>query len=139
MALPVWPAVLPQALRPNYSGAYGDGRLRSKTDAGGGKQRRRFSNTARPVQAEIWIDAGQKMALDDFLDLDIAGGALPFLMFDPERDGLALLDSAGNMILDSSGAPIGTRRHCIVQLDDMPQIASVGLRYRIGLSLFVMP
>jgi hypothetical protein len=139
MALPVWPAVLPQALRPNYSGAYGDGRLRSKTDAGGGKQRRRFSNAARPVRADIWIDEGQKIALDDFIDFDLVGGALPFLMFDPERDGLALIDGAGAVILDSSGAPIGTRRYRIVQLDDIPQIASVGRRYRIGLSLFVMP
>lgn len=79
MTTPAWPSTLPQAfLKDGFQHQLGDGRLRSPTDTGPGKERRRFSAVVDLVTARALMDDDQWDAFLDFIKTDIGGGTLAF-------------------------------------------------------------
>lgn len=140
MAVPIWPAELPQrVLRAGYSETFRDGVLRSKSDSGVGKVRRRYSSAALPVQAMISLYYSQKARLERFWDEDTGGGALPFIMPDQTHDGLPLLDSGGVPVLDGAGVPILVTANWLVRFSAAPQITPRGPIFSASLQLTVLP
>jgi hypothetical protein len=82
-----WPATLPQEiLVDGNSEAMGDGRLRSQTDTGPGKVRRRSTAMARPLSGSMMMSDDQLDAFEEFVLDDLGGGSLPFL-FPKTRGG----------------------------------------------------
>ncbi|WP_078709167.1 hypothetical protein [Consotaella salsifontis] len=75
----VWPATLPQRAQvEGYQAGLGDGRLRSTTDAGGAKVRRRFSYAPRPLKLTMEMNADQLATFQTFVEGSLGGGVLPF-------------------------------------------------------------
>lgn len=75
-----WPASLPQrAERPGYQSGTGDGRLRSDTDSGIAKVRRRFSAVPRPLQLQMLMTWDQLDTFKAFVADDLETGVLPFV------------------------------------------------------------
>lgn len=82
--IPVWPDTLPQHFdRQGFALAEGDGRLKSPTDTGPGKMRRRSTAIADPMQGRMSMRLAQILALRAFLKTDLAKGSLPFWLPDP--------------------------------------------------------
>ncbi|MFU0504005.1 hypothetical protein [Pseudaminobacter sp. NGMCC 1.201702] len=60
-----WPASLPQyLLRDGYSGGLGDGRIRSRPDAGPPKVRPRSSAMPEPLQGRMMMTGAQLAVLE---------------------------------------------------------------------------
>jgi len=84
MTVPAWPATLPQDFdRQGFVLAEGDGRLKSPTDTGPGKMRRRSTAVADPMQGQMTMRLAQVLTLRGFVANDTAGGSLPFSIPDP--------------------------------------------------------
>jgi uncharacterized protein YwlG (UPF0340 family) len=114
----VFPASLPQIMeRDGFSRGYGDGRLRSPTDAGGGKSRRRFSYMPEPVKGSIVMTGAQLAIFRAFIDETLKGGTLPFYF--PAQGEL------GQWIVKIGQA--------------MPSEAPMGLNWRVDLDLVRLP
>ncbi|WP_053081517.1 hypothetical protein [Methylobacterium aquaticum] len=95
MAIPFWPDELPKHFeREGFQRTRGDGRLRSKTTTGPGKERLRSRAIVDPFTAKLKVTRAQLRRFDAFLDQDLAGGTLPFLMPDP-LGGLPILVKIG--------------------------------------------
>ncbi|WP_119305216.1 hypothetical protein [Dongia deserti] len=79
MANPLWPASLPQdVLVDGYEHNWGVGTIRSQTDTGPAKQRRRFTAVPRPFKALTEVDRTQLATLYAFWRDTLAMGSLPF-------------------------------------------------------------
>jgi hypothetical protein len=140
MAIPVWPEELPQrVLRAGYSETFRDGLLRSRSDSGVGKVRRRYSSAALPVAATISLFFSQKARLERFWYEETGNGALPFTMPDQTHDGLPMLDGGGLPILNGSGLPVLVTSTWLVQFAAPPQIAPRGPIFSASLQLNVLP
>ena len=82
----VWPATLPQRMDVDgYQESLGDGRLRSQSDAGPAKVRRRFSAVPRPLSVSTELTSAQLATFKTFVVTTLAGGTLPFQM--PAQSG----------------------------------------------------
>lgn len=89
MSFPVWPATLPtRVLVDGYAERPADVVLRSKTDTGPGKARRRSTAARRPIKCTIAVDGVQLDDLEAFFDDTLKGGSIPFDWVHP-RTGLA--------------------------------------------------
>ena len=87
---PVWPATLPALTEvKNYSEQPPDTLLRSSTDTGPPKLRRRSTANIRPLSGVMLLTAAQTGILDTFFVDDLAGGALAFAGVHP-RTGVAI-------------------------------------------------
>lgn len=87
----VWPETLPQKLlRQGNSEALGDGLIETQPDQGPPQTRRRFTAVVRPLTGAMNMSGAQIAALIVFREVDLIGGALPFL-FPAPRGGDALL------------------------------------------------
>jgi hypothetical protein len=141
MTLPAWPTDLPRPMRPSWSAQAQDPRQKRAAETGPPGYRRRYSNTARTVALEIDVTRHGKSVFERFVEEDIGDGTLPFTMPDPTTDGWALLDSAGNPMLDGSGTPILLAATWVCLMgDQMPvETISAGVRFRIGFFVSVMP
>lgn len=92
----VWPASLPQYVnRDGYQSGTGDGRVRSDTDAGIAKLRRRFSAVPRPLSVVMTMTRAQLATFRGFVEDDLKGGTLPFIFASRERTNI-LSDSSWN-------------------------------------------
>ncbi|WP_437871287.1 hypothetical protein ACSD7O_22190 [Methylorubrum extorquens] len=95
MSPPFWPDDLPRHFeREGFRRTLGDGRLRSRTTTGPGKERRRSRAIVEPFTAQLKVTRAQLLRFDRFLDQDLAGGTLPFIMPDP-LGGLPILVKIG--------------------------------------------
>jgi hypothetical protein len=142
MAIPVWPSELPQRfLVDGYSEKLRDGRLLSKTSAGPGKARRRFSSAVLPVSASIRLDYASKARFERFWYEDTEGGVLPFSIPDQTHDGLPLLDEDGNVVLAGlTGQPILVTANWLAMFaQEAPTLTPYGLEFRASFTLNVMP
>ena len=87
MTTPSWPDDLPIYVDGDsyrYTSDYGV--LRTETDSGAVKTRRRF-DTVRTVRTVVlWMEERHRAAWETFV-AEIAGGALPFTWPVPDRDG----------------------------------------------------
>ncbi|KQO53066.1 hypothetical protein [Methylobacterium sp. Leaf85] len=90
--IPSWPSSLPQHFdRPGFDAGMGDGRVRSRTEAGPGKQREGFRAVADPVKGTMTMRGAQRAQCIGFVRETLRNGSLPFLFPDPHREGYDLL------------------------------------------------
>lgn len=142
MAIPSWPAELPQrVLTDGYSEKSRDGRLFSRTSAAPGKVRRRYSSAVLPVSAALIVDYPQKARLERFWSEETALGSMPFIMPDQTHDGLYLLDESGTPILNEAGVPILISANWLARFSENggPQFTPWGLRFNASFQLDVLP
>ena len=79
-----WPDSLPQALQiPGYSRTRNPEALRTATDAGPAKRRRRFTAASEPHSGQVTLNKAQLTTLKDFYFDSLQGGALEFDWTDP--------------------------------------------------------
>ncbi len=140
MTIPLWPASLPKPERQTFQKTWTDGRLKRQSEAGPPGYRRRFSAVAKPVSLSIVTDREQQEVFERFYDNDTAGGALPFYMPDPTKDGWPVLGGDGTQLFGSNGKPLlmSARWLCLFG-DNQPVITAVGTRFRISFNIVVMP
>lgn len=87
---PVWPATLPPLTeQSNFNEAPPDTLLRSNTDTGPAKLRRRSTAGIRPLGGSMLMTKDQLAILEAFFLTDLVGGALPFTSTHP-RTGAAI-------------------------------------------------
>lgn len=93
-----WPVTLPQALLMdgNQDGSP-DGRIKSQTDQGPGKTRRRTSAAVRKFQGRMLMTEAQLLDMRTFIDITTLGGSLPFNFPDPIT-GATLLVQFGDTL-----------------------------------------
>lgn len=139
----VWPSSLPQTfMRQNHSQQIGDGRLRSQTDVGPGKLRRRFSSAIRPIAGDMVFSTTQKLRVELFWDADTDGGVLPFLFPATGLHNFPLLGDDGLPLLDYDGSPILHSHWWLVRFSDAvdpPRFAPLGVEWQAPIALQVLP
>lgn len=114
----VFPASLPQAMsREGFSRGYGDGRLQSQTDAGGGKSRRRFSYMPEPVKGAMVMTSAQLATFRTFVNDTLKGGTLPFYFPAQGEPGQWLVKIGQTM---PSEVPVGNRWRVDLDLVRLP-------------------
>lgn len=142
MALPHWPAELPQrVMHPGFSERMPDGRLFSRMDSGPGKSRRRYSSAAQGVAARILVDIDQKARFERFWNEETKGGVLPFIMPDQTHDNIDLAISSGEIADTQGDVDLVIASNWLVLFgEDAPTVSIVsGTVYAIDFSLKVMP
>lgn len=72
-----------------------DGRIKSATDTGPGKSRRRTSSAVRKFSGRMYMSTEQLQTLQDFVQITLLGGSLPMLFPDPIT-GLQILARFGD-------------------------------------------
>jgi len=93
-----WPASLPSYLLVDgYSEGIGDGRVRSQTDMGPPKVRRRSSAMPKTLQGRMLMTGAQLATLQSFVETTLVGGSLPFTFTDPVTRGSILVRFAGSL------------------------------------------
>ncbi|GJD73340.1 hypothetical protein [Methylobacterium goesingense] len=141
--IPTWPADLPQrVLADSFSETLADGRLRTSTETGMGKSRLRFSSAPKPLAVAFKVDPDQKARLERFWIEEIARGALPFLIQDQTKDGLAMLTDDGLQLLDDAGQPLLISAWWLVMIGEGPPVFTTrnrGMTYTAAFPLMVMP
>src|SRR5690554_6657207 len=84
MAIPSWPAGLPQELVvEGYGQSAADTLLTSQTDKGPGKRRRRTTAGVEPVQGRLLCSGDELESLRAFFRTTLGDGALRFAWADP--------------------------------------------------------
>jgi len=79
-----WPTSLPSIfLTDGYAQGIGDGRIRSATDTGPGKVRRRTTAMASPIVGRILMTGPQLTTLETFVQAGTLGGVTTFYFPDP--------------------------------------------------------
>ena len=136
-----WPHDLPQHVdRQGYRYQPGDGRLKSTTDTGGGKVRRRDSNPPSIVTAPITLSAIQKSRLERFWEQDTSGGVKPFWFPAVAEHGNNLTDDLDVQITTEVGEPIQAsyRWFCRFDPDQPPPAFEVytGVTWRAVIQLW---
>jgi len=74
----VWPPSLPQEPLIGWVEQWAETRVRTETDSGPAKVRRRFTAGVRQLQLPLALTEAQMATLDTFFDSTTAGGALRF-------------------------------------------------------------
>lgn len=139
MALPVYPVELPRPLRDPYQIALGEGRFKSKTDAGPGNTRGRFSSVVDKVNFSTLLDATEKGRFEWFYYQETKKGALPFLIPDHSEDGFYWLDENEKPLLFEDGTPVLLTETWLVQFDALPTITPRAVLWTVSFTLMVMP
>lgn len=130
-----WPADLPQFVRrTDFRLTVSDGVLRTKTEAGPGKARRRFSSAPEPLSCSITVDRQGLARFRRFHQEETKNGSLPFVMRDQEFDSCPLAD-----ILTEAGAPIEVVSYRLAMFAEAPSHTSFGMMFSVGMSLSLMP
>ncbi len=142
MSLLRWPPELPQHVqRPGFDWTLPDGRQSIEPEAGPMLGRLAFSATETPIAASIDVTLRQVARFLRFWNEETGGGVRPFLLRDQIWDGLPVLTSSGTILLDSSGAPVLTRRFWLCVFGRQPPKPDPlgGPNYRIAFTLRVLP
>lgn len=115
----IWPSSLPfRFTAGTYDREAGDGRLRSRTDTGPAKARRRSAAVPTKLSGVISMSTGETLVFRDFVELTLMNGVLPFYFPDPQ---------VGTPILVRFG-------------DKLPKENDAGFdRWNLALDLEVMP
>lgn len=84
MSVPAWPVTLPQELlQRGYSQSAADLLIKSGTDAGPGKVRRRATAGVEPVTGNLVLTEAEVVILWTFFYNDLMAGALRFSWLEP--------------------------------------------------------
>lgn len=90
MAIPEWPASLPQELlMDGYSQGLPDNLMRVDMDIGPAKTRRRATSAVEPVSGQMLMSAAQVATLGNFYLNTLLGGSLRFSWHRPEDNSVA--------------------------------------------------
>ena len=82
----VWPPELPtDVLVEGYDEAFPDPLIRTKTESGVAKVRRRFTAIAQPLTVQFDMTRAQVDIFESFLEDTLKGGALPFDWTHPRK------------------------------------------------------
>lgn len=142
MTVPVWPIdELPSyILVDGFGRTQPDGRLRSQTDTGPGKMRLVNSAAVAPATIEVYLDPNQTARFRRFWAEDTGGGVLPFLIRDPQFDGLLLADEDGVLLTDENDVVLAMDAWWLVQFDGAPRETQVaGMLSKLQCGLLILP
>ena len=140
MSLPVWPEELERPLRDSYDQQKGDTRRRQQGDQGPPRMRRGISKGVEVIGMAFMATADERARFERFYNEDTGEGALPFLMTDWGRDGLALWDDDGAGLTDETGTPLLIAATWVCSFGEaLPSITPVGVEWRIQFNLVVLP
>jgi len=144
VTVPVWPPELPRrVLVDNQKTTLGEGRLKSATDVGPGKVRRRFSSAVKPVTVNFTLNGDQRIRFISFFEEDTAMGSLPFLFPEVGLYGAMLTTSSGDPLTTLGGVPITAVSWWLVRYSiasDPPSITPMGADWWQGaMALEVLP
>lgn len=92
-----WPATLPDPLFEGYEDTIGDGRIRSRTDVGPPKVRRRTTSAVRPLRCSMIMTDAQLTTLKTFIRTTLLGGALPFYWTDVHNSAQVIVQIGESM------------------------------------------
>jgi len=136
----LWPAELPRPMRQGYQHQLGEARLVTPIDAGPPRLRRRYSQMPAIVGMTLDLSVDQALRLERFFFEEVKGGSLPFLMRDPELDGLPLTDEEGTPLTDGEGNPLTIAAWWLCLFaEGLPARTVVGVRRRVSFQLAVLP
>lgn len=94
--MPTWPASLPQQVEmTDFQETVPNMLIRSSTDTGPPKVRRRFSAGVRPINGRQLLTKAQVATLDTFYVTTLTGGALAFDWVHPRTQAAASLRFVG--------------------------------------------
>jgi len=82
-----YPGTLPTLDFASISVGRSSNTIRSVTDAGPAKVRRRFTNVPRSYTQRVFLDETQRVTWDSFFDATLASGSLPFDIPEPLDGG----------------------------------------------------
>ena len=139
MALPLYPSELPAPLRDTYQIGFGEGRFKSKNDAGPGNVRGRFSSTVHSVPFSTLLDTTQVGRFRDVDFEETKEGKLPFLIPDHSGDSYVWLDDDETSLLYEDGTPILMAETWLVLFDSLPTIKPRDIYWTVSFTLVVMP
>lgn len=139
MTVPTWPANLPRtAAQDGFSYDFGDGRLRTQTDAGPGKMRRRFSAVSKPVAMQMILSEAQLHRLEDFWEVDTRGGVLPFWMQNIVYQSLVIQPDGSPLLPEPE--PVRGLPWLAMFGSGAPRVVPFGgLLWRVSFNISVMP
>lgn len=110
MAIPVWPAALPQELITDGYGQQAPNTIiATQMDVGPGKRRRRTSAGVQPVRGQIVVTEEQLETLREFFHKDLGDGALRFAWVDPVSSPNPAGDA--RMVLDGTNGTYASTPH----------------------------
>jgi hypothetical protein len=90
MTTPAWPSTLPQLpLHDGYSEQFGATFIRSETEAGPAKRRKKISFAPRPMVYPIFLETFAEVALLETFYYDTLGGGALSFTHDHPRTGTA--------------------------------------------------
>jgi hypothetical protein len=140
MTVPIYPTELPPPNRSGFQFELGDGRRRTRPEAGPPRVRRKFSSAADQVALVSDLTRDQYARLARFWRDDTAGGSLPFLMPDPTSNGWPLLSSDGLPLLAGDGSTVLVSAWWLCIFGERPPAFTVvGLIHRTQFTVAVMP
>lgn len=140
MAVPVWPAELPRPMRQGYGRADGEGRTRSRADAGPVRMRRRSSAVPQPLAMVFDFSVDELARFDRFFAEETAEGTLPFIMTDWTTDGHGLMTADGEALTDEAGNALVITARWLCQFGErLPERSVVGVRRRVQVTIEVLP
>ncbi len=121
MANPVWPASLPQdVLVEGYEHGWGVGVIRSQTDIGPAKQRRRFTAVVQQLAVLTEVDRTQLATLQSFWRDTLGFGALPFDWVYPPTQAAVTFRFVGDQAPKDRPLPGGQLWEVSMNLEIMP-------------------
>lgn len=144
MAYVSWPDDLPIFVqRENFRVQREEGRLRSPTDFGPGKVRRRSSSTVRTITPRIWMTRAQLERFDEFWQVDTKGGSLFFWFPEPGRHGFPMRGLGGGILLTADGVPLLISAWVLVRFSADAEPPAIGTisddLWPVDFSLDIMP
>lgn len=140
MTVAIWPTDLPRPMRSGFQSQLDDPRMRKQSETGPPGYRRRFSSVARSVGMTIDVARWQKAVFDNFYEIQMSHGSLPFWMPDPLTDGWAMLTETGAPILTETGAPLLLSAQWLCLFGGSTPAETIkGVRFRIAFTISVLP
>lgn len=123
MTLAVWPDGLPRNVTvDSFAMELRDGRASSSRDAGPPGMRRRSSAAVKPYSGTIIINNEQRLILDQFWEITLKGGVLPFLYLSC-IDGGGLETEDGDPLETDLDELLEAENWWLVQFASPPQIS----------------
>lgn len=141
MTIAVWPESLPCFVSmDSFSTSFADGRLKTATDTGPGKTRRRTTAAVEPLAGNLSLRPDQYLTLKEFWRVTLKGGTLPFFMPDQDRHARTLLTDAGEPLLTDAGEAMQISAWCLVIFgSESPTVSKRGpSRYSVSINLNVL-
>ena len=140
MTLPLWPAELGRPDQEGYSRARLDNRRHSQSQQGPRRVQGGRSKFGEIVSFSLFATIDRQARFWRFFDEEVAAGALPFVMENPEMTGQPLTTETGDEIIDENGEVITIVDTWLCLFgQNMTTVTSWGMHYRLAFDLVIMP